>query len=211
MAKVSKNSRDPRVLRTRAMLRSALFGLLETQHFDSITVLEITSKAGLNPATFYLHYADKWDLLDSIVGEIGAIIGQHKNLVVELRDGTGELSPLVDLHLVQHIDQYRDFYRLMLGRNGVPQVRHALLQQFRQLVREIVHQLRITPEQIGMPVDLVEQFYASAYVGIIEWWVSSKTRYPPEQIAEWTWRLQSSTDYSEVVAFLRAAHDEPPA
>ena len=61
-------SLDPRIRRTRQLLQQALEKLLETKEFDKISVQDITDAATLNRATFYDHYADKFALLDCVVG-----------------------------------------------------------------------------------------------------------------------------------------------
>ena len=57
---------DPRVLRSRRMLMDALLKLLNRKEFDSISIQEIADEAGLNRATFYLHYPDKNALLQAM-------------------------------------------------------------------------------------------------------------------------------------------------
>src|SRR5438067_9701914 len=60
---------DPRVVRTQQMLRDALIALILEKGYDAITIQDITDKAGLRRATFYLHYKDKEELLFAILGE----------------------------------------------------------------------------------------------------------------------------------------------
>ena len=57
---------DPRVIRTRSVLRDSLMILIREMGYDAITVQHITDRARLNRATFYLHYRDKQDLLTQI-------------------------------------------------------------------------------------------------------------------------------------------------
>ncbi len=59
---------DPRIRRTRELLQQSLGKLLETRHFDKVSVQDITDAATLNRATFYDHYADKYALLECMVG-----------------------------------------------------------------------------------------------------------------------------------------------
>ena len=54
---------DPRVIRTRAMLRDALVALILEVGYDAIDIGAITERAGLRRATFYLHYRNKEELL----------------------------------------------------------------------------------------------------------------------------------------------------
>ena len=67
---LSKEKRvDPRVRRTRRLLEQALLDLLVENDFQSICVQEITTRAGINRATFYAHFTDKYDLLDTSIRE----------------------------------------------------------------------------------------------------------------------------------------------
>lgn len=60
---------DPRVRRTRQMLQAAMSALLKEKDFADINVQDITERADLNRATFYKHFMDKYDLLNTIVRE----------------------------------------------------------------------------------------------------------------------------------------------
>ena len=55
---------DPRVKRSREALEQAFVDLLREKGFQAITVQDITQRAGLNRATFYAHFPDKYALLD---------------------------------------------------------------------------------------------------------------------------------------------------
>lgn len=63
------NSNDPRVKRTRELIINAFIAVLSKKGFDSITINDITDAATINRATFYSHFTDKYDLLDTIVVE----------------------------------------------------------------------------------------------------------------------------------------------
>jgi AcrR family transcriptional regulator len=60
---------DPRVKRTRQMLDQAFLELLAEKGFDAITVQDVTARAGVNRATFYAHFPDKFALLDYSIRE----------------------------------------------------------------------------------------------------------------------------------------------
>ncbi len=63
------NQDDPRVLRTRQIIREAFRTLLQTKGFDTITIKDIAQRATINRATFYSHYEDKYALLDEIAAQ----------------------------------------------------------------------------------------------------------------------------------------------
>lgn len=58
---------DPRVKRTRQMILQAFSELVEEKGFQGLNVQDITEKAGINRATFYAHFPDKYALLDHAI------------------------------------------------------------------------------------------------------------------------------------------------
>lgn len=58
---------DPRVKRTRSMIEQAFMSLLSEKGFQTLSVQDIAEKAGINRATFYAHYPDKFSLLEHFV------------------------------------------------------------------------------------------------------------------------------------------------
>ena len=50
---------DRRVRRTRRQMRDALLALVMEHGYESVTIQQITDKADLSRATFYLHYKEK--------------------------------------------------------------------------------------------------------------------------------------------------------
>jgi AcrR family transcriptional regulator len=55
---------DPRVKRTRQLLERAFLQVASEKGFQAVSVQDITERAGVNRATFYDHFTDKYELLD---------------------------------------------------------------------------------------------------------------------------------------------------
>ena len=55
---------DPRVKRTRSLLEEAFKDVLREKGFQAVTVQDITERAGVNRATVYAHFQDKYGLRD---------------------------------------------------------------------------------------------------------------------------------------------------
>jgi AcrR family transcriptional regulator len=107
-------SQDPRVRRTRQILQQALAELLQSREFDTLSVQEITDAAGVNRATFYAHYPDKFALLECMIAGrfhallegrgvafdgscnmalLGIVLGVCDFLTQSLRQGAGSKCP----------------------------------------------------------------------------------------------------------------------
>jgi AcrR family transcriptional regulator len=61
------DSVDPRIRRTRRLLEDSFLALVDEKGFQAINVQDITGRAGINRATFYAHFPDKYALLDYVV------------------------------------------------------------------------------------------------------------------------------------------------
>lgn len=67
MSTFPRKKLDPRVKRTRSLLEQAFMEVVAEKGFQSVTVQDITERAGVNRATFYAHFPDKFELLDYTV------------------------------------------------------------------------------------------------------------------------------------------------
>lgn len=57
---------DPRIKRTRQSIIDAFYALAKQKNFESISIADITEEAKVNRSTFYYHFEDKYDLIDTI-------------------------------------------------------------------------------------------------------------------------------------------------
>lgn len=184
----SAQSQDPRVRRTRQWLQEAFLELVLEKGFEQVTVNDITARAGVNRATFYKHYLDKWDLLTSWVGEMRVLLDEQASTLQDPRVETvpGHVPELV-VNLFKHVAQHALFYRLMVGNQGITLIEQTL----QQLIEEFAHeQLSLPlpysiPDQVPMPI--LCRSYAASFVGVLKWWLENDMPYPAEQMAAWLW------------------------
>lgn len=73
MAKV-----DRRILKTQVALKNAVIELMSEKNFDDISIQDLSDRANVSRGTIYLHYLDKFDLLDKLIEEhIDVLRGVH--------------------------------------------------------------------------------------------------------------------------------------
>ena len=58
---------DPRVKRTRHLLKQAFTELMTEKSFEAITIQDIADRATVNRVTFYAHFQDKYALLEHTI------------------------------------------------------------------------------------------------------------------------------------------------
>src|SRR5947199_2284155 len=122
---------DLRVRRTCKLLTQALIEGTVEKGFAALTVRDITRRAMVNRSTFYRHYLDKYDLLEQHLNEIYEVLEEGGII------GEGRPEGIIDeeiIGLFKQIQQFPDFYRVMLG----PQADAFLSQRFRQQTQQHV-------------------------------------------------------------------------
>lgn len=60
---------DRRTRYTKDAIHRAFFELLREKGFDRVTVTDLCKRSDINRGTFYLHYEDKYALLDEVIDE----------------------------------------------------------------------------------------------------------------------------------------------
>lgn len=183
---------DPRVRRTRRLLQEALLGLIREQSFDDVTVQDITVRADLNRATFYLHYRDKDDLLTQIMKEaldaLEAQARQHENVAESAQEAI--------VGWFKHAAAYPELYHLVLGRND----RASFLIQVRTHIEQLMtrgEEKRHGARRSEIPAAMRLRFQSSACLAVIGWWLEQRMPYPPEEMATWLRHLLEAVDGSE--------------
>ncbi|HSB01311.1 MAG TPA: TetR/AcrR family transcriptional regulator, partial [Anaerolineales bacterium] len=118
-----KNKTDRRIQRTRQSLRTALLGLIKEKGYDAISTEEITERANVGRATFYLHYKDKEDLLLEEFSEMAKEKAQVLSEIPfsawlaseEEAGASAEKRPAPPLLIVfEHIHENSELYYILL-------------------------------------------------------------------------------------------------
>jgi AcrR family transcriptional regulator len=60
---------DRRIAKSQEAIKNAVIELMSEKNFDDITIQEISDRANVSRGTIYLHYLDKYDLLDKLITE----------------------------------------------------------------------------------------------------------------------------------------------
>ena len=174
---------DPRVHRTRKLIQQAFMELTVEKGFAALTVLDITERAMMNRSTFYRHYLDKYDLLEQYMDEMIVLF--------EDRQGIAKLNPnevpskLIDL--LKHIQQFGDFYRVMLTAKVDPFFEQRLRQKAEKRFSACYDQS--FSDHDASAIGLSYNVILAAGCSAIAWWLEQERPYPPVQFAQWLYQF----------------------
>jgi AcrR family transcriptional regulator len=175
---------DRRVVRTRRALRDALMQLILEKDYHAILVQDITDRADLARATFYLHYKDKDELLYSSQEEIFDELVERMKPFAPTDEIERERHVEMGTIVFRHVQAHADFYRVMLGERGVSafivRVRHYIAARWLEMVIPLLPPGHVTV----YPLDAIAHQQAGAMLAVIGWWLENDMPLPPERVAE---------------------------
>jgi AcrR family transcriptional regulator len=189
MTRNEVSSADLRVKRTQKLILEALLDLTVQKGFSALTVSDITKYAGINRATFYRHYQDKFDLLNQYAQTVYEMLDDpletrpHKS---DEEDGDQITAGLV--RIFEHTRANARFYRVMMGKNGDPVFSEKIRQYIKKRIRRF---LPAGPRLDEMSVDLYVSYSSSASVGAVLWWLENDMPYSAEEMVAISHQLES--------------------
>jgi AcrR family transcriptional regulator len=167
---------DPRIRRTRQLLHHALEKLLKEKEFDQISVQDIAEAATVNRATFYDHYADKFALLECMVGS------RFHDL---LDDRKVQFDATCASALKAIVLAVCDYLNRMQGPEGKRQLEPHMESAIIQVVRRMLLEgLKRHPAGKAIAPELVAASASWAIFGAAMEWAQRQDRCPSEEIAE---------------------------
>jgi AcrR family transcriptional regulator len=184
MDKQSKQT-DPRVLRTRQLLKEAFVDLLQEMDIEKLSVNRLAERATINRVTFYLHYKDISDMLDKmadeVIEDVSNVLGEP-----EADQSSGDEENIMMLEqFLEHIAENAKFYKTILVSRGLPHFKERLLTFFTEWLV-----LRIDSRgsdsfvrQAGIEKEIFLWYDAAAVMGTVEAWLRNDMPYTPAYLA----------------------------
>lgn len=172
---------DLRVIRTRQMIKNAFLELMSTIGFSKITVENLTKKAMISRNTFYLHYSDKYDLLDQLEAEM---LQGIKDIIMEIPLETIVAAGLkherissVILRVFAYIKEQGAFFTLFMGEKGDP----AFLNKLHETIKSV-----FVAKNMSSYLRVPEQYAIALIIGIqtsfIKEWLNCGMKESPDEL-----------------------------
>lgn len=183
MDNAAEKNIDTRVRKTRLLLRRALTQLMKEKPVNEISVREISDMCDLNRGTFYLHYKDVYDMVESLEREIGSEFSQMLS-TCEVHTNEDMLEMMKAIF--RFIEQNRDICEAILGKYG----NMAFVRSFSELVKEkYVYLWNEAIKTDRVKFDRSFRFVVSGVIGVLQDWLASDFPEPPDEIAELVYHL----------------------
>jgi AcrR family transcriptional regulator len=185
---------DRRIIRTKEAINKAFLELFSEKELEHITIYDIADLANVNRGTIYLHYSDKYDLLDKCIEE-------HLNRLItfcsanELHPATtmvSDLQPVFDYFAANFL-----FFSAMFSNQRTSVFRDRLRHFISANVKEKLDKQHQQPD---IDNELNAEFMSSAFIGILEWWVRNQMPHSSAYMAEQVRKLYEKNEVFPVLS-----------
>lgn len=164
---------------TKRAIKLALLVQIEKVGFERVTVKNLAITANINRGTFYLHYKDKFEVMEDL----------QQELLNELESYVKNVQPLDAFHSIkigqlyqpfivvfQFIKEHARAFRIILGEQGSPAFNRRMKKVFSNHILDRISVIR----EEGLDAEFLqylEAFLTSAILGVIQEWLRSGDEY----------------------------------
>ncbi|MFQ3545599.1 TetR-like C-terminal domain-containing protein [Halobacillus rhizosphaerae] len=180
---------DPRVIRTRQLLKDAFIALIKEMDLEKITVNRLAERATINRVTFYLHYRDIPDMQEKMAEDM---LQELAEVYETARKDTNQTEGWkVIERMLAYIGENADFYKVVLTSKGLPIFRERLLEYLTHRIITRVERKDSYAKRVGIEKDFLVWYDSSALIGTIIAWLKNDRPYTPEHMAKQFYLLRN--------------------
>jgi AcrR family transcriptional regulator len=174
---VKQQKADRRSQRTYRLVSSAFAELVVEKPYDKILVQDILDRAGIGRTTFYAHYFDKEDVLNNVVEQ------ELELLTRQIAHAAARQRVLPSLELFEHAyhSENQQFRTLMRSRAG-EFLWEALQAPLCRAIESALCTLWADKRSPSIPLPVVSEYLAGAFLTLLKWWLAADMPYPPEKM-----------------------------
>lgn len=177
---------DRRKRRTLNAIQRACLALLDEKSFDEMTVLDISEKADISRGTFYLHYVDKYDMLDQfeqqLIQKMQHIFEGNLKDVQSPIDFIKSRYPTI-VQLFTCLKEERELFQIIFQTKGFASLQKELNNML-QIVINTVPSITLASKDANLPLEFFIPILVSIITGATQQWLYENNDYTPEQLAK---------------------------
>lgn len=189
---------------TKKLIKVAFTKLLKEKGFNNITVSDITNMAKINRGTFYLHYIDKFDLLEKLENDS---IEDLKEILFnkDTHDASNpkELFPYgVILDALNYAKDNFEFVSAISCENGDPSFNDKFKTEMIKLIKlRMKNTYKLKSSDFNISNDYIYEILTAVPIVIILMWIKKGCVESPKKIANliMATRNYSPNDFLELI------------
>ena len=190
---------DLRVRKTKANLYKGLIELMQEKEFEDIKVIDICKQSLINRSTFYDHFNDKFELLNSFMNDLKIELLEHLKESKNLKYKTiKEYFIIIVKELFTYINKNINEYSILsiIKKNYNSVARDMLFDAAHTAVCEELNEHCINHSNI--PNESISLFYLSGVITILTESVKDPNKFSEDKVLEELDKLIPELDYLEL-------------
>jgi AcrR family transcriptional regulator len=170
---------DRRVQKTRQALQDALIALILERGYEAITVQDVLDRANVGRSTFYAHFYDLEDLLQS----------EFEVLQTEFEQAMSQNSPSessvwdISRIMFQHAQAYQRLYKAVTGKSSGQIIQSHLHRYLGSQFREALKRDWAGTKNELVSLELLEHYLVSSFMALLTWWLDKNLPLSAEAMA----------------------------
>lgn len=182
---------DERVIKTKKLIKTALSELIQEKGFDHVSITDLTQRANINRGTFYLHYRDKYDLLEKFENEVLDDINTNaENFIKSIKDidflgedFSNEIKPFIN-KVFTYIKENYIIMKVILGPKSDMRFQNKIKKALNILLTEKGWDNYFDSQNTFVSKNYFISYLVSAHIGVIRQWIDSGMNESAENMAE---------------------------
>lgn len=169
-----------RIIYTKKVISESLLELLKTNEIHKITVTDICKKADINRGTFYAHYKDPFDLLESM----------ENNLFNKIIDYINETQPekykdILLLKVLELIKENKELCKIIICKQNDSRILNRILYiarnaNLQQLIDSSTHSKKFDETRM----EYLIKYSVGGTLAVIQNWLENDLIESPKEITE---------------------------
>lgn len=177
-------STDLRIIKTKKNLYDSLIKLMSIKEFEDIKVSDICNLALINRSTFYAHFNDKYELLNSFIYDLKDDLQEQISSNEKIDNLKNYYINMITVFL-DHIDKNIKIYSMIVKKNSNSIVMDMISNT---LFEDIDKNLKLVKKS-DIPSSFVSDFYTGAILNVGINYLKDPKQYKKEKIVAYLNKL----------------------
>lgn len=172
---------DLRIYKTYKALHDAFNEILECKSFEELTINELCDTAMIRRATFYSHFADKYEYFNFYLSELREEFSAKVSVHTDLSDPIAYCKQMLK-EIFKFVRTHNHILERAKNSTLMSFLYQSLQEQITQELEYIFiasYKKKLTPE-----LQLKISFYAGGLINAIYWWLNNPTTLDEDSIVE---------------------------
>lgn len=175
---------DLRIIKTKKNLYEGLLSMMKEKTFEEIKVSDICSVALTNRSTFYDHFEDKYELLDSLIKDLEIELEKKLKENQNIDNSKDYYMKMIELFF-DHMGENISVYSSILKKNNNSIVMDMI---YETLLKDVENHIEQEATN-GIPVDIISKFYVSAVINVCLDYIKNPRKYKKDDILNYLNKL----------------------